>query len=176
MDIINQYSYVFMSLFVVVALFFGARRLKLNWVASSGVSVLAAALLLAGFLALRPGASDVDSAEAARALINSGKPTLIEFYSNYCAGCISARPLVDAVVGDIEARYGEAFNVLRIDIHTDFGRALREQYGFSFTPEFVLFNSAGVEIWRSHIPPTGEQVDNAAASLNDVAESNPAQS
>jgi hypothetical protein len=49
-----------------------------------------------------------------------------------------------------------------VDIHTDFGRTLRERYGFSFTPEFVLFDSAGSEIWRSHTPPSETELEQAS--------------
>jgi thiol-disulfide isomerase/thioredoxin len=171
MDILNQYSYIFVSLFVIAAATFAARRLRLNWIMTGGIGIAAAVIMIVALVVLRPGASDVDSAAAAQALINSGKPTFVEFYSNYCAGCVTVRPVVDLVVSDIQTRYGEDFNILRIDIHTEFGRVLREQYGFSFTPEFVLFNPAGVEVWRSHLPPTSDQINLAIASEN-VADSN----
>ena len=58
----------------------------------------------------------------------------------------------------IVKKIGGEFNILRIDIHTDFGRELRNRIGFTATPEFVLFDSAGREVWRAHIPPTPEQL------------------
>jgi hypothetical protein len=67
---------------------------------------------------------------------------------------VAARPIVNGIVEDI----GEQFNILRVDIHTDFGRELRRQLGFSYTPEFILFDSVGREIWRDHAPPSPEQL------------------
>jgi hypothetical protein len=61
---------------------------------------------------------------------------------------------VDGIVEEI----GEEFNILRIDIHTPLGRELRPRIGFTYTPEFVLFDSAGQEVWRDHTPPSHEQL------------------
>lgn len=72
--------------------------------------------------------------------------------------CLAARPAVDGIVNNIQGD----FNILRVDIHTDIGRMLRENLNFSFTPEFVLFNDQGVEVWRGHTPPTPEQLALAA--------------
>lgn len=60
------------------------------------------------------------------------------------------RPAVDQTVMEISGD----FNILRVDIHTDFGMKLQNSFGFSFTPEFILFDSTGHEIWRSHILPS----------------------
>jgi hypothetical protein len=67
---------------------------------------------------------------------------------------VAARPIVDGIVEDI----GEEFNILRIDIHTEFGRDLRRRLGFSYTPEFVLYDNTGHEVWRDHMPPSNEQL------------------
>ncbi len=67
---------------------------------------------------------------------------------------MAARPIVDGIVEDIK----EKFNILRVDIHTEFGRELRRRLGFSYTPEFVVFDSAGQEVWRDHAPPTTDQL------------------
>jgi hypothetical protein len=67
---------------------------------------------------------------------------------------VAARPIVDGIVEDIE----EQVNILRVDIHTDFGRELRRRIGFSYTPEFILFDNAGEEVWRDHVPPSPEQL------------------
>src|SRR5690606_15648228 len=93
----------------------------------------------------------VNSIEAAEALISNGKPTFLEFFSNYCTGCVAIRPTVDQAVENLKAD----FNILRVDIHTETGRNLRENLGFSYTPEFIIFDKTGEEIWRDHsLPPT----------------------
>src|SRR5688572_28311963 len=105
-NLFNQYSYVFFSLGALLVGLLALRYgLRLRWPASLlGVAALAG-VLVAGWLILRPGASDVDSLEAAEAMIDSGKPTFVEFFSNYCAGCLAARAMVDNLVVDMDARF-----------------------------------------------------------------------
>jgi thiol-disulfide isomerase/thioredoxin len=157
----NQFSFVLFSLAAVVGVVVLLRVLRRGWRLTTGAGLVVAAAALVIFFALRPGLSDVDSVQAAESMLQNGKPTMLEFFSNFCTNCLAARPQVDALIRDIQAQHGEGVNVLRIDIHTNFGRDLRERYGFSYTPEFILFNRGGQEIWRAHVPPTLAQIDDA---------------
>lgn len=164
MNIFNQFSYVLFSLAAIggAALLLWRNRARRSVIAAA--VILLSAIAAAGWALLRPGTQDVDSAQAAQAIIESDRPTLVEFFSNYCVGCMAVRGTVDALVADAETRFGNDLNVLRIDIHTPSGRELRERYGFSYSPEFVIFRGAGVEVWRSHVPPTLDQL--AAVVVN----------
>lgn len=155
----NQYSFVLFSLAALVGVIALLRWRRASWRVTAAAALVV--VLLAGgiWLVLRPGTSDIDSVEAAQAIIESGTPTLVEFYSNYCASCLAARPQVDALMGEIKAQGANAINVLQIDIHTDAGRELRELYGFTFSPEFVLFNAAGEAVWRSHAVPSHAEIE-----------------
>ncbi len=156
MSIFNQYSYVFISLVALAAAYLAMRfvlRARPPFIAVAELAL--AGLLVVGLLVLRPGLSDVNSVEQAESLLNNGRPTFLEFFSNFCAGCLAVKPTVDQLVTSI----ADDFNVLRVDIHTGFGRELREQMGFSFTPEFVLFDRKGQEVWRDHSPPSSEHLD-----------------
>jgi thiol-disulfide isomerase/thioredoxin len=153
-SLFNQYSVLWISPLILLGLFVVLRLRRAAWRVSLVVMLLAVVVLAAGYLALRPGNSDVDSFTEAAATIANGRPTFLEFFSNYCVGCLASRPAVDTIVADIQGD----FNILRVDIHSDFGRILRENLTFSFTPEFVLFNTSGEEIWRSHVPPSQEQL------------------
>lgn len=154
MEFGNQYSYVLIAAGVVLGVSILLRLFRVRWAGVGGIALVLVVLFTTGWLLLRPGASDVDSLEAADALLSNGNPTFVEFFSNYCAGCISVRPAVDSLVENLRTRYGDQYNVLRVDIHTTFGRELRRRYGFSYTPEFVLFDGSGNEVWRDHVPPT----------------------
>ncbi|MFO7323419.1 MAG: thioredoxin family protein [Chloroflexota bacterium] len=155
----NQFSYILFSLLAIVGatlLLWRARvRRTVIGIAAIALGVAAAT----GWVLLRPGEPDVDSVEAAEALIQSDKPTLVEFFSNYCVGCMSVRGMVDELVSQTRAHFGDDVHVLRIDIHTPSGRELRERYGFSYTPEFIIFRGNGIEAWRSHTPPTFEELE-----------------
>jgi thiol-disulfide isomerase/thioredoxin len=156
MSIFNQYSYVIISLIALVVGAVLVRRYTASArIAAAGVATLAA-LLLAGYFLLRPGAGDVQNADTAYALIeNSGRPTVVEFFSNYCAGCLAVRPLVDQLAAEI----ADEFNFVRVDIHSDVGRVLRDRYRFSYTPEFIVFDPTGREVWRAHVPPDVTALD-----------------
>jgi thiol-disulfide isomerase/thioredoxin len=151
-SIFNQYSFVFLSLGILLLMFIGLRILRARRIATLVTMATVVLLLIVGQLILRPGLSDVNSVQAAETLLTNGKPSFIEFFSNYCLGCVAARPAVDQLVSQIQGD----FNILRVDIHTDFGRDLREKYRFSFTPEFVLFDTSGKEVWRAHVPPAND--------------------
>lgn len=153
MNLINQFSYPLVILAALVLVFLFLRRLlQVRPVYVLTLQGLMLASALAFYLLLQPGSSSVDSVAQARQLIQNGRPTFLEFFSNYCGGCIVFQPLVSAIVED----FGDEFDFLSVDIHTDFGRDLRRQLGFSFTPEYVLFDAAGQEVWRDHLPPSSE--------------------
>src|SRR5688572_27462836 len=133
MGIFNQYSYVFIGLCTTLFAVILLNRLHVRWPLVAGVGLLLVVVFVSGWLILRPGDSDVQSLAAAEAMIESEKPTFVEFYSNYCAGCIAVHGAVEGLVADMRERFADGYNVLRVDIHTDFGRILRERYGFSYT-------------------------------------------
>jgi hypothetical protein len=82
-EIFQQYSYVWISLGVVLVSIAVMRILHLRWrvtlLAAGGLAVV----LGASLLILRPGQSDVNSFQAAEAMLTNGKPTFLEFFSNY---------------------------------------------------------------------------------------------
>ncbi len=156
----NQYSYVFVTVGIVV----GAGIMLRLWLHRSLRVTAAAVLVLAligatGWLVLKPTPSNVSDLAKAEATLHGGKPTVLEFYSDYCIGCIAARSTFDSVVTQMKQKFADTVNVMRVDIHTVSGRALREEYGFSYTPEFVIFDGGAAELWRSHTPPTLNELD-----------------
>lgn len=160
MYIANQFSYVLFALGTLVVVLAVLRWRHVAWRSTLIAALVLALVFTGGFLAFRVGASDVASVGAAQAQIGNGKPTFLEFYSNFCAGCMAARPAVDELV----TAMGDTFNVLRIDIHTAVGRELRAIYGFTYSPEFVLFAADGSELWRANSPPSAAELDQATTN------------
>lgn len=149
-QITNQFSFVLIGLGVVVVTFLLLRFVvRAKWQRTIIVEGVVIATFLVAFLVLRPGFSDVDDFEVALALINNDRPTFVEYFSNYCTNCLLVRPAVDVLVSDIRNDY----NVMRINIHSEVGRQFRDAYGFSYTPEFILFDHEGNEVWRGHELP-----------------------
>ncbi len=164
MNLFNQFSYPIIATVVLVALFLLLRRYnKANWQGILGAELLALALFVGGWIALQPGAGDADSVGSVENTITNGRPTFVEFFSNYCTGCLLMRPAVDRLVEGID----DEFNILRVNIHSDVGRELRQRYTFSFTPEFLLLTPSGNVVWRDHIPPSEQ--DLALARMTDAA-------
>jgi thiol-disulfide isomerase/thioredoxin len=150
----NQFSYLWIGLALTLALLVALRWRRVRWWRTLAAAGALAVVFGVGWLALRPGENDISEIQTAEKTLANGRPTFLEFFSNYCMGCIAARPVVDALVSDIQDR----FNIMRVDIHTELGRALRQRYGFSYSPEFVLFDAAGQEVWRSNRPPSADQI------------------
>lgn len=157
MNLLNQFSFILIALGSVGTVYWLMRRFNIRLPFIIAVQALVLAVFITGFIVLRPGESDVDNIDAAIDTINNGRPTFVEFFSNYCTGCITLQPIVNNLVSDIQTD----FDILRVDIHTQVGRDLRQIYDFSFTPEFVLFNDNGEEVWRDHLPPSGSELDMA---------------
>jgi hypothetical protein len=82
-EFFQQHSYIFISLGVVFGLMVVLRVLRVRWrytlLATGGIATV---LTLALFI-LRPGLSDVDSVQATEAMLRNGRPTFLEFFSNY---------------------------------------------------------------------------------------------
>ncbi|PJF21727.1 MAG: hypothetical protein CUN56_09610 [Phototrophicales bacterium] len=156
MNILNQFSYPIIAISVMVVVFVWLQR-RYKWYIVTGVQFGLLLIFTTGFILLHPGRNSVNNTQEALQQIGNGKPTFVEFFSNYCSGCLVFNPIVD----QLEATLQDEFNVLRIDIHSATGRDLRRILGFSFTPEFVLYNATGEEIWRDHIPPTDSQLESA---------------
>ena len=82
-EFLQQHSYVFISLGVLVGVIIVARLLRLHWRFTLATVGLTATLLALAFVLLRPGPSDVDNVPAAEATLRNGRPTFLEFFSNY---------------------------------------------------------------------------------------------
>lgn len=60
-------------------------------------------------------------------------------------GCMTVRPVVDAVERDFEG----FLKVIRLNVQDRAGRELASDYGAKFTPTFILFDAGGRELWRA---------------------------
>lgn len=153
--IFNQFSHVFIGLVLAAfAIVFLRWWLGAGWRTILAAEIGIAAVFTTGFLVLRPGIGDVDTVAAAESLLRNDRPTFVELFSNFCTSCLVQRPTVDGVVNDID----DEFNIMRINIHAPVGREMRERFDFSYSPEFILFNDNGVEVWRGHTPPTEKEL------------------
>ena len=74
-------------------------------------------------------------------IINSEKPTLVDFYSTWCGPCQMLTPILEGVSTEV----GDNAKVLKIDIEKNMETA--SQYGVRSVPTLILFKE-GKEVWR----------------------------
>ena len=56
---------------------------------------------------------------------------------------------VKPVVDGIEREFAGRLKVIRLNVQDPAGEALSQEYGFQYTPTFILLDGDGQEIWRS---------------------------
>ena len=74
-------------------------------------------------------------------IINSEKPTLVDFFATWCSPCQMLSPILESVSTEV----GDSAKVLKVDIekNMDFAR----EYGVRSVPTLILFKE-GKEVWR----------------------------
>lgn len=140
---VNQYSYVILAALIVLGL------TALFWITGfsrrKGIALgVVTAAFVAAWMGFRPGSAGTDPAQAELVIRTTEQPVLIQFYSDYCAGCMATKPTLDA----LELEYRGQLTVVRLDIASATGQALSEQLGARLTPTYILFDAAGNELWR----------------------------
>ena len=80
-------------------------------------------------------------------LINSTKPTLVDFYAIWCSPCKMMSPIIEQTKKDL----GDTATVLKIDI--DKNNSIAAKYGIRSIPTLLIFKEGEV-VWRQGgVPP-----------------------
>lgn len=74
-------------------------------------------------------------------IINSEKPTLVDFYATWCGPCKMQAPILEQVASEV----GDNAKILKVDIDNNMDAA--RQYNVRSVPTLILFKE-GKEIWR----------------------------
>lgn len=69
-------------------------------------------------------------------LMNTGKPTLIDFWATWCGPCKQIAPHIDAIAAE-----NPHYTVIKVDI--DQAPALAQAYGVMSVPTLVVLNTDG---------------------------------
>jgi thiol:disulfide interchange protein len=145
MSFLNIYSFIIIAIAVI-----GLFILFFAWTGWNKRKVLALIALAAAFgltwWGLRTGAGTTRDPGAAQLVIRQTEtPVLIEFYSDFCVGCLAARITVDQLERDLKGQ----LTVVRLDVASGAGVSLSRQLKATGTPTFILFDAQGQEIWRT---------------------------
>ena len=76
-------------------------------------------------------------------LINSTKPTLVDFYADWCGPCKVLSPIIEQTKSDL----GEEATVLKVNIDNNVDVA--RQYQIRSIPTLLLFKEGNV-VWRQN--------------------------
>ena len=102
---------------------------------------------LSGLVTLKTMAAEATPYEVA---LSNQKPTLIEFYADWCTTCQSMSATVDA----LHTEYGERINFVMLDIDDPQWAKEVEAFSASGVPQFTLLDSdhQSVHTWVGKVP------------------------
>ncbi len=75
-------------------------------------------------------------------IINSDRPTLVDFFATWCGPCRLQAPIIDR----LKAGMGDRANVIKVDI--DKNMEIARRYRVQSVPTLILFRS-GEPVWRA---------------------------
>ncbi len=153
-NLMPSHVYVLIGIGVIVALLLLLRVLRIQWrlIMFSTVG-MAFVVALGGFI-LRSTSRESGSMHSVQDMLSNGKPTFVEFFNTGCQVCSNTPSAADSVIASITSD----FNILQVDSRSEIGRELRNEFHFSDSPAFALFDAQGQEVWRAQQPPSVQEL------------------
>ena len=149
---VNQYSYVLIAIVLMILIGIGATRI-FSW----KVSILILVVLLIAFTVFLKSQSINNDQVKIRSewdtILRSNSPVVLQLYSEYWIACISMKPAVDR----LEKELSWKVTIVRLDVMSDLGNDLKNEYEVPIIPTFIFFEK-GKEIRRIHRVPTYQEL------------------
>ena len=86
-------------------------------------------------------AQHIDADKFESEVIKADKPTLVDFYADWCGPCKAAAPVLDELADEADGNY----NIIKINV--DENQEISQEYGVMSIPTVILFNK-GEEVDR----------------------------
>jgi len=153
LEFFNQYS-AFITIPGIIVLMIALLPIK-GKRRQIAIYSIAGIIGLSAVLILRPGDSSVSSEVEAQAVITSGSPVFVEFFSNSCTACLASQPIVKSLEGEMD----EDVEFLKLNVQDTLASQLVRDYRAYLTPTFVVIGRNGEIVWRQ----SGGLLDKAAA-------------
>jgi thiol-disulfide isomerase/thioredoxin len=100
------------------------------------------------------------SPDLATALAN-GRPTLVEFYADWCEACRTMAPAMEAT----EKRHRQNLDVVLLNVDNPRWQPEMERYAVNGIPQLELFDAAGQSVGRSIGARRPEELEALATAL-----------
>ncbi len=74
-------------------------------------------------------------------LINNGKPTIVDFYADWCAPCKIQGPIID----ELEEEMRDLVNIMKVNV--DHNSEITKKFSVVSIPTIVILNE-GKKVWK----------------------------
>lgn len=129
---------------------------KENW-----LIILVVLGLAIAYLILHTPRQTFASAEALQAQLQTGQPTVVEFYSNSCSICLVSKPKVDR----LEIELQDTAAVLRLDVKDPVVQPLAAAWRVYGVPTFFVVAGDGTPAYGRAGAPNSEEIKAAVMAL-----------
>lgn len=129
-----------------------------------GLTLAIVLALAIAYIVLRTPGDAFASVAELESRLTSGRPTVIEFYSNTCSICLTSKPKVDRLERELESQAA----LLRLNVKSDAGQALAGRWQVSGVPTFFVFDGDGEAIYRKAGAPDTDAIKAAVAAASEA--------
>jgi thiol-disulfide isomerase/thioredoxin len=115
------------------------------------------------WLSMRPGRADISSPEQLARLVKSGKPVVVELYSNFCLICMANRQSIKIAATSLSGQC----RFVRVELPTAAGIAIGDFYKCRYTPSYLVFDNHG-DLVRTITPDNVTPIANGYRILDET--------
>ena len=126
-----------------------------------GLTVAIVFALAIAYIVLRTPGDRFGSMADLESQLASGRPTVVELYSNTCSICLVSKPKVDQLERDIASQA----ELLRLNVKSGPGQELAGRWQVSGVPTFFVLNGQGDTVYRRAGAPDVAAIKESVAAV-----------